>query len=238
MAWGARPPGPSTRYRLVCQDVTGAGRSASYCVSEAKVPRLAHGSDATRTVTRVGRSARPRCPDFGPGTTRLDRIMRAQGSSWTVLVLLLALAGCGSGDGRSPESDLPIRRLAAPTGNMFNVAWLPDGWIYFGRAETAGGDPETWRIRASGGAAEQLRLPDLAGCRQTEPARRQRGNCWLAESGAPRTVKRSAEIHHGGYLGPSPPASELPRCARRPAGCSEPKTPPVHLSRRDRPAGG
>jgi hypothetical protein len=51
---------------------------------------------------------------------------------------------------------------------MFNIAWLPDGRIYFGRAATPVGDAETWRVRAAGGPAEQLRLPELAGCLRTE----------------------------------------------------------------------
>jgi len=78
------------------------------------------------------------------------------------------VSACDVGGNGSPDGEASTRRLAAPTGTLFNVAWLPDGRIYFGRAVDAGGRPETWRIPASGGTAEQLRLADQPGCRLTK----------------------------------------------------------------------
>jgi hypothetical protein len=85
-----------------------------------------------------------------------------------VVAVLLAVSACAGGVTASPEGDVPMRLLAAPAGNMFNIAWLPDGRIYFGRAVEGGGDAETWRIPGSGGTAVRLRLPDQPGCRRTE----------------------------------------------------------------------
>jgi WD40-like Beta Propeller Repeat len=85
-----------------------------------------------------------------------------------LLLVLLAVPACHGGATASPESGVPMRRLAAPAGHLFGTAWLPDGRIYFGHATDAGAQPETWRIPASGGGAEQLALPSVPTCRFTE----------------------------------------------------------------------
>lgn len=88
---------------------------------------------------------------------------------WWLVAVLVAVAACGGGTERRLEGDVPMRRLAAPTGSLFDLEWLPDDRLYFGRSAEAGGGGEgTWRVPVSGGAGERLPLPDRPGCRLTE----------------------------------------------------------------------
>ena len=89
--------------------------------------------------------------------------------TWRALLgaLLLVLAGCVRIGGGEPEASVAMHRLPTPVGTLFGTAWLRDGWIYFGYLAGVT-DYETWRVPASGGQPQRLRLPDLSGCRVTE----------------------------------------------------------------------
>jgi hypothetical protein len=89
--------------------------------------------------------------------------------TWRALLgaLLLVLAGCIRIGGGEPEASVAMHRLPTPVGTLFGTAWLRDGWIYFGHSVGLAAD-ETWRVPASGGQPQRLRLPDLSSCRVTE----------------------------------------------------------------------
>jgi serine/threonine-protein kinase len=57
----------------------------------------------------------------------------------------------------------PVTIVDLTTANLRGVAWGDDGWIYYTPTVSAG----LWRIRASGGAAEQLTTPDFAAGEKT-----------------------------------------------------------------------
>src|SRR5262245_62572330 len=95
---------------------------------------------------------------------------------WTVLLgtalLLVTVTGCVRlGRSGQPEAPVSMHQLRTPEGGLFGAAWLRDGWIYFGRSPAVRSETsrvETWRVRASGGEPERVRLPGLAGCRVTD----------------------------------------------------------------------
>jgi hypothetical protein len=84
-----------------------------------------------------------------------------------MLLLVVVVAGCVPIGGGQPKASVAMHRLPTPEGMLYGTAWLQDGWIYFGRSAGVT-DSETWRVPASGGQSQRLRLPDLAGCRRTE----------------------------------------------------------------------
>jgi len=86
---------------------------------------------------------------------------------WGLVAVLVAVAACGGGTERRLDSDVPMRRVTAPMGDLFDLAWLSDDRLYFGRSVDPA-DAGTWRVPAAGGAGERLRLPDRPGCRRTE----------------------------------------------------------------------
>lgn len=77
----------------------------------------------------------------------------------------LLLAGCGFGRS-APNPEPPGTRLDLPAGFLGTTAWLPDGYVYVVRSPDPGAQDEVWRV-APGRPAEQLALPDLAGCHRT-----------------------------------------------------------------------
>jgi hypothetical protein len=83
--------------------------------------------------------------------------------------LLLAglLAGCGLGrSAPKPAPSAPGIRLELPAGFLGTTAWLPDGYVYVVRSPDPGAPDEVWRV-APGRPAEQLAMPNLAGCQRT-----------------------------------------------------------------------
>jgi Tol biopolymer transport system component len=81
-------------------------------------------------------------------------------------VAVTACSGIGLGGGR--QEPPPGRQVQTPEGNLTGTAWLPDGLIYFARSPGFGKALQIWSVRPQGGAARQLRLPALDGCRRTE----------------------------------------------------------------------
>jgi hypothetical protein len=124
---------------------------------------------------------------------------------WTALAgaVLLALAsGCVRlGESGQPEASVAMRRLHTPEGSLFGAAWLRDGWIYFGRL-AGPTDYETWRVRASDGELERVRLPILAGCRLTEYLRADTlpdGRLGLARFCQPPALSERVRIYAGAF---------------------------------------
>jgi WD40-like Beta Propeller Repeat len=87
-----------------------------------------------------------------------------------MVVLMLLVSACRTAGSNLSESDpdVPVRRLAGPSGSLAAVAWLPDGRLYLDRAADGGSETEIWSVPARGGAAQRLRLPAQPGCWRTD----------------------------------------------------------------------
>ena len=96
------------------------------------------------------------------GRTLLTRVVPL-----TMLLIASACRTWGSG-APEPHADVAMRRLPAPPGSIAEVAWLPEGRLYFDWAVDGGGESELWRMPAAGGAAQRMTFPDQPGCRKTD----------------------------------------------------------------------
>lgn len=63
----------------------------------------------------------------------------------------------------APSGGAPVSVIDLMTANLRGVAWGDDGWIYYTPTVSAG----LWRVRATGGAPEQLTTPDFAAGEKT-----------------------------------------------------------------------